>query len=263
MPEGGERQRDAVAEGEGRDDQAEAAERAAEEQQADQEQDVVRADHDVVDAGRHERRQHRGDAGPAAGVVVHRRPPRVEDGLVPQRAVLVDVDERLVLAVVGEQRGVDRRRAPGRPAGRAAASGNRSACRSGTGVRSDSVTAAGLAVDDQPQPAGEEVGERRRVPRAPSPASSSAAASGEAELVRGVEVVDRQRAGDAAAVEPQVEEAERRRVRRGRRREQQADDGGDARARRAPAGARSRRRPRQVERLDARRRASAPAAASR
>ena len=43
-----------------------------------------------------------------AGVVVDRRAPRVEDGLVAQRAVLVDVDEGLVLAVVGEERGVER-----------------------------------------------------------------------------------------------------------------------------------------------------------
>ena len=56
------RQRDAVPDRERRDDQRQAPERAAEEQQADQEQDVVRADQDVLDARRDERPDHRPSA---------------------------------------------------------------------------------------------------------------------------------------------------------------------------------------------------------
>ena len=57
---------------------------------------------------------------------------------MPQRAVLVDVDERLVQAVVGEQRRIDRRpdRADRRPPSR----GEPERLAVGTGVTSDSVT---------------------------------------------------------------------------------------------------------------------------
>ena len=53
------RQRDAVPDREGRDDAEQAPPAAAEEQQADQEQDVIRPDQDVMDSRRDERLHHR------------------------------------------------------------------------------------------------------------------------------------------------------------------------------------------------------------
>ena len=133
---------------------------------------------------------------------------------MPQRAVLVDVDERLVLAVVGEERGVDAD-APG-AAGRGRRRDRetqRLAVRHRRHVRQRHGHR--LAVDDQPQPAGEEVGEGRSVPLRRRGIEQRRGVR-ESQFVRRVEVVHRQRAGDAAVVEPQVEEAERRRVRGGR-----------------------------------------------
>jgi hypothetical protein len=46
-----------VAEGEGGDDREQPPQRTAEQQQADDERDVIRADGDVMDAGRSERRE--------------------------------------------------------------------------------------------------------------------------------------------------------------------------------------------------------------
>jgi hypothetical protein len=212
--EGGERQRHAVADGEGCDDQAEAAERSAEEQQADHEEDVVRADRDVVDACGHERRQHRRGPGPAARVVVHRRTPRVEDGLMAQRAVLVDVDERLVQGVVGKQRRVDchpRRASRDRR-------GEREPQRLPLGERRQvrQRHGDGAAIDHEPQPAGEQFGQRGAVPAGRRRIEQCPGVR-EPELVCGVEVVDRERTGDALARDAQVEEAEGRRMRGGNR----------------------------------------------
>ena len=97
------RQRDAVADRERRHDQREPRQCAAEQQQADQEQDVVGADQDVLDPREHERLDDRPAALHAAGVIlgVVRR---VEDRLQLQRRVFVDVDERLVNRIVREQR---------------------------------------------------------------------------------------------------------------------------------------------------------------
>ena len=166
--------------------------------------------------GRHERRQHRRGARPGAGVVVHRRPPRVEDRLVPQRAVLVDVDERLVQRVVGEQRRVDRRRAPG---GRAtgAASANRSACRSGIGVRSDSATGDGTAVDRAAAAGGREARPARRRAAAAAAGSSSARASASPSSWAASRSCTVSVPATRPPSMPQVEEAEGRRMRGGDR----------------------------------------------
>ena len=103
-PERGERQRHAVGERERRDDQREAADRAAEQQQPDQEQEMVGPDQDVMDAGGDEASCHRERAAGAIPEKYSIDGPRgVEDDLLPQRAVLVDVDERLVLRVVGKE----------------------------------------------------------------------------------------------------------------------------------------------------------------
>ena len=68
-PQGRQRQRDAVGDGERRHDQQELPHRAAEEQQPDQEQDMVGPDQDVVDARRHELADRRPGALPRAGQV--------------------------------------------------------------------------------------------------------------------------------------------------------------------------------------------------
>ena len=70
-----ERQRDAVRDGERGDDERQLAERAAEQQQADQEQQVVGADQDVVDAGGQELPDDRERALARAGEVLGVRLP--------------------------------------------------------------------------------------------------------------------------------------------------------------------------------------------
>ena len=65
-----ERQRDAVRDGERGDDERELAERAAEQQQPDEEQQVVRTDQDVVDARRQELLDDRERALARAGEVL-------------------------------------------------------------------------------------------------------------------------------------------------------------------------------------------------
>ena len=188
------RQRDAVADGERRDDQPQPGQRAAQEDQADDEQDVVGTDGDVVDAGRHERRQHRADAGPGAGVVVHRRPPRVEDRLMTQGAVLVDVDERLVLRIVGEERGVDAQPAwaAGRRLAGASANAKRTAWRSGSDVMSESAIATGRPSTTQRSRRLSRSRERRAV-ACRRRGIEQCGRVRQAELVRGVEVVDGER----------------------------------------------------------------------
>ena len=99
------RQRDAVRDGERGDDQRQPPDRAAEQQQSDQEQQMVGPDQDVVDAGRHEtcwttaRTPWR-----RAGEIFEPRLAAIEDRL-RQRIALVDVDECLVDRIVGKQRG--------------------------------------------------------------------------------------------------------------------------------------------------------------
>ena len=90
-----------------------AIQRAAEQQQADEEQDVIRPDQDVVDARRDERAHDRQRALGGAGVVDVLVGAGVEDQLLAQLPVFVDVDEGLVHRIVGEQIGVDDHRPGG------------------------------------------------------------------------------------------------------------------------------------------------------
>ena len=85
-------------------------ERAAEQQQADQEQQVVGADQDVMDAGRHELADDRQRALARAGEVLERGAAAVENRL-RQRLAFVDVQERLMLRIVGKHHRVDLQRA--------------------------------------------------------------------------------------------------------------------------------------------------------
>ena len=101
------RERDAVPDGEGGHDQREPFERAARQQQADQEQHMVRTDQDVFDTREHEGPDHRPAALGGPGEEPDRRVVGREDALLPQRAVFVNVHEGLVNRVVGEQHRMD------------------------------------------------------------------------------------------------------------------------------------------------------------
>ena len=69
----------------GADDDQQPAHRAAEQQQADQEQEMVRTDQDVMDAGAGEPPADRQGAVPRAGEILQRAALRVQDGLRSER----------------------------------------------------------------------------------------------------------------------------------------------------------------------------------
>ena len=123
---------------------------------------MVGPDGDVVRPGRDEGAEHRADALPRAGVVGEGRVPGVEDGLVAQRIAFVDVDEGLMGAVVGEERGLDvdpsgcRRALGAQREAQALPIGHRL----GVAQRDRDVP----SIDAQMQPAGEDLGQRRAVP---------------------------------------------------------------------------------------------------
>ena len=98
----GERERDAVADRECRDDGEQALEAAAEQQQADDEEDVVGADGDVVDARSGKGCEDGEEALTGTGEEIHRRAAAVQDFLPDERVALVDVDERLMVRIVGK-----------------------------------------------------------------------------------------------------------------------------------------------------------------
>ena len=202
------RQRDAVADGEERDDLQQRRPAAAEQQQPDEEQDVVGTDQDVMDARRRERAHHRQRTLRGARVVDVFLAVGVEDQLLLQRAVLVDVDERLVQRVVGKQVGVERQGA-GILVGDAVLQPQRRVVAQHLETGPLQVEAPVAA---QHQPRLEEGAEplaglfRDRVLEQPLRRA-------DAELVRRVDDVDDQRAVDAAVAEHDVEIAERRRVR--------------------------------------------------
>ena len=58
-----------------------------------------------MDTSRDESARHGERAAGGAGEELERRVAAIEDGLLAQRAILVDVDERLVLRVVREEEG--------------------------------------------------------------------------------------------------------------------------------------------------------------
>ena len=102
-----ERERDAVSDRERRNDGREAPHGAAEQQQPEQKQDVIGPDQDVLDAGLNEGAYDRPSAGRGASVVGEPLAARIEDRLVLELPALVDVDERLMSRIVGEQDRVD------------------------------------------------------------------------------------------------------------------------------------------------------------
>jgi hypothetical protein len=198
-----------VADGERGGDQAESRRRAAEQQQAEQEQDVVGANQDVLDAGRYERAEHRAHALPRAGVVVERGMPGVEDGLVPQRLAFVDVDERLVRAVVREEHRVDVH-APRCLRG-VEGDVEAQALTIGHGDHAGEPHRHGRAVEQERETPLQHRGQRRPV----SPGHGGieqGVGVGELQFVGGVEVVDGERAVHAGRRDREVEIAERRRV---------------------------------------------------
>ena len=101
------RQRDAVADRESRDDRQQAPEAAAKQQQADDEEDVVGPDGDVVNARGREGLEHREETLTGAAVQIDARLAAVENFLPNQLAAFVDVDEGLMIR---DRRERDRRR---------------------------------------------------------------------------------------------------------------------------------------------------------
>ena len=112
------RQRHGVADGEGRDDRGRAG--RATRRCSSRPSRNSRWSGPIAmwyDARRHERAEHRADALPRPGVIGEGGVPGVENRLLTQGAALVDVHERLVVGVVGEERRVEvdpARRARGR-----------------------------------------------------------------------------------------------------------------------------------------------------
>ena len=212
-----------MAEREGGGDEAEPCRGAAEQQQADEEQDVIGSDEDVLDTRRHECAEHRAHALPRAGEVVEHGMPRVEDGLVPQGLVLVDVHEGLVAGVVREEHrvhvdlsgradGVDRD-VESQPL----AVGHRRDAVEPHGDR-DAVEQDGQATLQHRRQGGSVLPGDGRVEQRVGVA--------EPQLVGGVEVVDGQGAADAAAGEGEVEITEGSGVRQGGRRRQRQPEPG-------------------------------------
>ena len=68
---------------------------------------MVRPDQDVIDPRGDEHAEHRGRALPRAGVVIDGAAAGVENRLVPQRPLVVDVDEGLVHGIVREHDRID------------------------------------------------------------------------------------------------------------------------------------------------------------
>ena len=92
-----------MAESKRRDDRQEAREAAAEQEQTNDKEDVIGADGDVMDAGRGEGLEHRQQALPRAGVEVHARAAAVQDLLPHEAVAFVDVDERLMFGIVRKE----------------------------------------------------------------------------------------------------------------------------------------------------------------
>ena len=99
--ERGEGQGDAVRDGERRHHERQLTDGPAQQEQADEEQQVVGSDQDVMHTRGDEALHDRPDALPAAGEILELDPARVEDGL-RQRGAFVDVQERLMVRVVRE-----------------------------------------------------------------------------------------------------------------------------------------------------------------
>src|ERR1043166_1912613 len=91
-----ERQRDAVGHRERRDDDQQLTDRSAKQQQADEEQEVVWPDEDVMGTRRNELFDDRKYPLSRTGEIVDARMLRIDDHLRRQRLAFVDVDERLV-----------------------------------------------------------------------------------------------------------------------------------------------------------------------
>ena len=101
-----------MAQREGGDDQHQTPDASAEQQQADEEQHVIRPDEDVVHARGDEGARHRQQPGSRAGKIGDRRIARAQQPLLAQIAALVDIDEGLVVGGGGKQIGAYRH--PGR-----------------------------------------------------------------------------------------------------------------------------------------------------
>ena len=90
------------------DDDRELADRAAEQQQPDQEQQMIRADQDVVDAGRQELLRSTANAPCRVPAKYSNRGAAAVENRLRQRVAFVDVEEGLMLRIVRKHHRVDR-----------------------------------------------------------------------------------------------------------------------------------------------------------
>ena len=218
-----ERQRDAVRDGERRHDHRELADRAAEQQQADEEQQVIGADEDVVDSRGQELLDHRQRALPRAGEVLEARTSGVENRL-RQRVAFVHVEEGLVHRIVRKHPGGHRdrsgalreRKAHGKPQRLAIAQdvGREPLRRQRTAVRADRQPRR-----QQRRQLGRS---RERHRRIEEPLRRL-----HVQIVRRIEDVDDEGAFDRIRLQAEIEITERHRMRGGGARQAQRRDDRD------------------------------------
>ena len=82
----------------------------AEQEQPDEKEQMIGADQNVMDAGPHELADQRERALTGAGKVLESGTAAVENGLRPQRVAFIDIEERLMIRIVGEHVRTDRHR---------------------------------------------------------------------------------------------------------------------------------------------------------
>ena len=205
-----ERERDAVRDGERGHDHRELADRTAEQQQADEKQQVIGADQDVMDAGRKEFLDHR-----------QRALPRAREVLEP-RAAVVENRLRLVLRVVRKH---PRRDGDGaRPLRERKADGKPQRLAVGEHVRREPLGCQRSAVSGHRQTAGQHFRHVRRS-REGDGGIQQPLRRLDVQIVRRVENVDDERAFNRIALDPQIEIAERDRMRGcGARQPERRDD---------------------------------------
>ena len=97
-----------MADGKRRHNPEEPKDGPSQEQQPDDEQDVIRSDRNVMDAGRSKRFEHRQGALPSARVVLTGGVCPAENLLMLQDTFFIHVHEGLVVRIVRKQRGTYR-----------------------------------------------------------------------------------------------------------------------------------------------------------
>jgi hypothetical protein len=217
--ERGQRQRDAVADGEGGHDFEQRLPSAAKQQQADQKQDVVGSNQNVMNARRHERLDDRQRSLRRARVIGTVRIVHCEHELLTEARVFVDVHKRLMQTVVGEHHGVNRQR---RRADRVNPELQLESLALWKHLDVAPLNRQLLPVGAQREPLVDEGGEPVDVAERDRSIEEPLGCS-DVQIMRDVDDVDDESAFDDVSADAQIEIAERRRVcRHWRRRPKQA-----------------------------------------